>query len=65
MRCAFCGDPAAHPATGCEYGPRTLACRACVESFWKWVKQHTNGKASRRGRKVPTALTFYEHAGRR
>lgn len=63
MTCNFCGSPSAHPATGCQYGPTTLACRACVVECWTWVKQHTNGKARRRGPK--TELTFYEHAGRK
>ncbi|MBX3204181.1 MAG: hypothetical protein KF764_03880 [Labilithrix sp.] len=61
MRCTFCSSPAAHPATGCQYGPRTLACRACVETFWVWMRSHTN-KRARRGHGPATALTFYEAA---
>ncbi|MDF2693076.1 MAG: hypothetical protein K0S65_1459 [Labilithrix sp.] len=61
MRCTFCSSPAAHPATGCQYGPTTLACRACVESFWGWVRSHTN-KRARRGHGPETELTFYEAA---
>lgn len=64
MNCTFCGDPAAHEATGCRYGPSTLACRACVLACWTWVKQHTNAKAKRKGRGVTTALSFYEAAGK-
>lgn len=67
MRCNFCGSPAAHPATGCQYGPNTIACRACVLECWAWVKQHTNSKAKRKRKHggVETALTFYEAAGKR
>ena len=54
MLCTFCRSPAAHPATGCQYEPSTLACRACVEAFWVWVRSHTNGPEP--------ALTFYEAA---
>ena len=61
MVCSFCNSPAAHPATGCQYGPKTLACRACVESFWTWVRSHTN-KRARRGHGPETALSFYEAA---
>ena len=61
MVCSFCNSPAAHPATGCQYGPSTLACRDCVESFWTWVRTHTN-KRSRRGHGPETALSFYEAA---
>lgn len=61
MQCSFCSSPAAHPATGCQYGPRTIACRECVESFWMWVRMHTN-KRPRRARGVETALSFYEAA---
>jgi hypothetical protein len=42
MRCTFCSSPAAHPATGYQYGPRTVACRACVESFWAWARSIVN-----------------------
>jgi len=61
MRCSFCDSPAAHPATGCVYGPDTLACRRCVEQFWAWVRSHTN-KRPRKGKGPNTALTFYEAA---
>ena len=63
MTCNFCGG-VAHPATGHAYGPRTIACRACTLDFWRWVERHTNGKGSRRARRVPVAETFYEHAAR-
>lgn len=64
MICSFCGDPAAHDATGCRYGARTLACHRCVVECWTWVRQHTGGKSRRPkdGRARP-ALTFYESAG--
>ncbi len=61
MICSFCSSPAAHPATGCQYGPSTLACRACVESFWTWLRAHAN-KRPRRGHGPDTALSFYEAA---
>lgn len=53
--CTFCGNPAAHPATGSAYGPRTLACASCTREFWKWLQQHTKGKGRRKG------PGFYEH----
>lgn len=56
--CTFCGG-AAHPATGCVYGPRTIACRRCTEECWRWVKGHTNRKGKRNG------PSFYEAAGKR
>ena len=61
MVCSFCHSPAAHPATGCQYGPSTLACRECVESFWAWLRSHTN-KRARKGHGPQTALSFYEAA---
>jgi hypothetical protein len=68
-QCSFCDNPAAHPATGCEYGPDTLACYYCVIETWKWVRNHTKGKSQRavkqaaaRGRIVPK-LSFYESVG--
>jgi hypothetical protein len=67
MNCNFCGDPAAHPATGCEYGPRTLACHACVLDFWAWVVRHTAGKSRRAQKKLgrhPGMLSFYECASK-
>lgn len=39
MSCFFCGG-AAHPAVGCQYSPRVIACRACTVAFWKWFRQH-------------------------
>lgn len=61
MRCSFCLG-VAHPATGCVYGPNTIACWCCVLTFWDWVKQHTNGRP--RAKRGPvTAMTFYEAAG--
>lgn len=59
--CSFC-DGVAHPATGCVYGPRTIACRTCTVDFWRWVRQHTNGRP--RAKRGPTpAMSFYEAAG--
>ncbi|GAC1541213.1 MAG: hypothetical protein NVS3B10_05740 [Polyangiales bacterium] len=54
MSCFFCDGPA-HPATGCQYSARALACRACTVRFWTWAKQHINGKGRRKG------LSFYDH----
>jgi hypothetical protein len=69
MQCSFCDNPAAHPATGCVYGPRTIACYYCVMSAWAWVKQHTYGKSTRAAKKAASqgrilpARSFYEAAG--
>jgi hypothetical protein len=60
MICSFCGDPAAHPATGCVYGSRTIACHACVVTFWRWVVRHTNG----RHRGKVSGVDFYAAAGK-
>ena len=54
MKCNFCGG-AAHPATGCVYGPRTIACYSCTVDFWQWLQKHTNGKGRRKG------PCFYDH----
>lgn len=67
IRCSFCGGPA-HPATGCVYGPRTIACRRCTEEFWKWAREHTGKKARRRKARAPEfepSVTFYEAAGKK
>jgi hypothetical protein len=60
MRCAFCGG-AAHPATGCQYGPRTLSCYRCTVAFWVWLERWTHARPSRRHR-VPA--DFYAAAGK-
>ncbi len=62
MICNFCGGPT-HPATGCQYGPRTIACYRCTVECWRWVRLHT-GKSPRRrpGRPTP-GVSFYEAAG--
>ncbi len=39
MSCFFCNGPA-HPATGCQYSERVLACHQCVVDFWKWLRGH-------------------------
>jgi hypothetical protein len=78
MVCNFCGDPAAHPATGCVYGQSTIACYTCVTECWAWVRQHTNSSPPRfvhgsngiarlfaREMGVLTAFDFYGAAGRR
>ena len=64
MRCSFCDDPAAHPATGCQYGARTVACYRCTVDCWAWVRRHVNGKGLRpRASGQPrSGLTFYEAA---
>ena len=60
--CSFCGG-AAHPATGCIYGPNTIACWRCTKEAWHWIKGHTNGNVrARRG--VKPSLSFYEAAGK-
>lgn len=56
MRCFFCGNPAAHPATGAQYGPNVVGCRECTVRFWKWFR-------SRMGNK-PGQANFYEAASR-
>jgi hypothetical protein len=63
--CSFCGG-ASHPATGCVYGPRTIACWRCTLQAWEWVRAHTNskGRKPRNGGARP-ALSFYEAAGRK
>lgn len=65
MRCNFCGSPAAHPSTGCQYGAHTLACSSCVREFWAWVRAHMNKRPRRASQAVTTALTFYEAAGKK
>lgn len=62
MQCSFCDDPAAHPATGCVYGPNTLACYACVIRFWAWARVHMRARGKGRGKSVPT--DFYGAAGK-
>jgi hypothetical protein len=52
MTCFFCDGPA-HPATGCQYTERALACWACTVRFWKWFREHQH--------KWPA---FYAAAGR-
>lgn len=68
MDCSFCDNPAAHPATGCQYTKNMLACSYCTVRVWKWIREHTNKKARkpRNGEKVVvTALSFYEAAGKK
>jgi len=62
VTCAFCGGPA-HPATGCQYTATMIACRACTVDFWRWVRQHTNGRPRQRKGAV-TSVSFYEAAGK-
>jgi hypothetical protein len=64
IRCNFCHG-VAHPATGCVYGPRTIACHACTREFWGWVVRHTNSKARPSKGGASPALSFYEAAARR
>lgn len=59
MTCFFCGDPAAHPTTGCVYSERVLACAACTRRLWAWLLPFVNGKGRRKG-----GPSFYEAAGR-
>ena len=60
MICNFCGNPAAHEATGCRYGPRYIACFRCVIEVWAWIRTHVNGKGRKKYAGMPT---FYECAG--
>ncbi len=69
MKCSFCDNPAAHPATGCQYSETMIACFYCVQETWAWVRNHTRGKSARaakqardKGHVVP-AMSFYESAG--
>lgn len=55
--CFFCGG-CAHPATGCQYTERVIACHACVVSAWSWIRQFTNSKGRRNG------PSFYDHVNR-
>jgi len=64
MQCSFCDNPAAHPATGCVYGPRTIACWSCTVLFWRgWLIPHVNKKPSKRHR-VRKGVDFYKAAGK-
>lgn len=63
MTCTFCAGPA-HPATGCVYGPRTIACRACTEQFWRWLRAHTNKMPRRRADRPGPTISFYEAAAK-
>lgn len=64
MRCSFCHEPGADPATGSQYTPTMIACFDCTTRFHTWMLSHVNGKG--RGKKhrahVQTALSFYEAA---
>jgi hypothetical protein len=63
MECNFCSGPA-HPATGCVYGPKTIACRACTVRFWDWMRAHVNKMPRRRKAAVEPSVSFYEAAGK-
>ena len=63
MTCTFCRG-AAHPATGCVYGSRTIACYACTIRFWTWMREHVNKKPRRREGRVIPSLSFYEAAAK-
>lgn len=54
MTCFFCRG-CAHPASGCEYSARVVACGPCVREFWAWFIPWANGKGARKG------VLFYEH----
>jgi hypothetical protein len=64
IRCNFCQGPA-HPATGCVYGPKTIACYRCTREFWAWATRHINGKARANKNGVTPGVSFYEAAARR
>lgn len=60
MRCSFCGG-AAHPATGCVYGDRLIACYSCTVEFLRWLRTHINKRpCAKRWRN----LSFYECAAK-
>jgi hypothetical protein len=64
-RCFFCRGPA-HPATGCQYSERVIACRACTVEFWRWFKGHVATRSrpgrDKRGR---VQADFYAAAAKR
>jgi hypothetical protein len=66
MTCFFCGAPAAHPATGCQYSERVLACCRCSVGFWSWFREQMAKRArvyrDKRGR---LHADFYAAAGRK
>jgi len=57
MQCSFCPNPAAHQATGCVYGVRTIACAECVRAFWGWALRHVN-------KRIKGKPDFYGAAGK-
>lgn len=57
MTCADCKG-VAHPASGCQYSPRTIVCGPCVRRTWAWIRQFTSTKGMRSG------IAFYDHAGK-
>lgn len=61
MNCNFC-EGVAHPATGCVYGPNTIACASCTKEFWKWVRSHTGSKGSKKNQRFEGMISFYEAA---
>jgi hypothetical protein len=68
MHCSFCDNPAAHPATGCQYSPNVLACYYCVMSFWSWIKGHIAtrsrpGRNKKEHRKGRLEADFYAAVG--
>lgn len=60
MRCFFCSGPA-HPATGCQYSARVVACHRCVVEFWGWFKGHqwTRSRPPWRDRQGRLHADFY------
>lgn len=63
MRCFFCGG-AAHPASGCQYTERVIACGPCTRTTWKWVRQHVNKKGRRPRNGQRPSVGFYEAASK-
>jgi hypothetical protein len=59
MQCSFC-DGVAHPATGCQYGPRTISCGPCVRSFWDWAIHHTTPPRVKAWRQRAKDMKVYE-----
>ncbi len=66
MQCFFCPNPAAHPATGCQYAPGVLACEECVRAFWAWARTRTEARVRKGGKRRPNvpAADFATAAGK-
>jgi hypothetical protein len=61
-QCCFRCQGAAHPATGHAFTTDVLYCGPCTRTFFKWVREHTSKRPSKR--QFKTAARFYEEAAR-